>query len=117
MRVRLIGKQSVYMEIAEEYKRFIRMGVLRDGEKLPSVRALALELGINPNTVERAYGLLEDEGFVRTVAKKGAFVIACGDERGELANEAKRQISMLKQSGLTYSELTAIAGAVYAEGK
>ena len=54
MSIRITGKRSVYLEIAEEYKRFIRLGVLSDGDKLPSVRALAVELGINPNTVERA---------------------------------------------------------------
>ena len=58
MNIRITGKRSVYLEIAEEYKRFIRLGVLSDGDKLPSVRALAVELGINPNTVERAYTCL-----------------------------------------------------------
>lgn len=74
MNIRITGKRSVYLEIAEEYKRFIRLGVLSDGDKLPSVRALAVELGINPNTVERAYTLLESEGYIRTIVKKGAYV-------------------------------------------
>ena len=43
------GKKSIYEEIVEEYARFIRLGVLREGEKLPSCRALAAKLGINPN--------------------------------------------------------------------
>ena len=115
MRVRLIGKKSVYMEIAEEYKRFIRMGVLSGGEKLPSVRGLAVELGINPNTVERAYSLLEEEGFVRTVAKKGTFVVGREDARAELTDEAKRQLALLKNAGLAYGELTALVAAVYGE--
>lgn len=74
MDVRLSGKRSIYEDIVEEYARFIRLGVLREGEKLPSCRALAMQLGINPNTVERAYSELEKRGLIRTLPKKGAFV-------------------------------------------
>ncbi|MFQ7076614.1 MAG: GntR family transcriptional regulator [Christensenellaceae bacterium] len=55
MEIRLQGKQNVYQNIVEEYKRLIGFGAMKYGERLPSVRALALELGVNPNTVERAY--------------------------------------------------------------
>ncbi|MBR6784114.1 MAG: GntR family transcriptional regulator [Clostridia bacterium] len=48
----LTGKRDVYIEVAERYEKYIRIGVLRDGDKLPSVRVAANELGVNPNTVQ-----------------------------------------------------------------
>lgn len=114
MLIRLNGKQSVYLELADEYKRLIRAGALKDGEKLPSVRALALELGINPNTVERAYCKLEEEGLVRSMEKKGVFVCA-ENVHASVINEAARQLRILKRAGLAYDELCNLAAEVYRE--
>ena len=75
MEVRLTGKKSIYEEITDTYERYIRLGVLREGERLPSVRALAVKLWINPNTVERAYTELEARGLIRTIPKKGVYVL------------------------------------------
>ena len=68
-------KREVYLEIAERYEKYITLGVIKTGEKLPSVRAAATELRVNPNTVQRAYTLLEEKGLIRSMPKKGAFVI------------------------------------------
>ena len=68
------GKQDVYLEIAEKYKEYIRMGLLKDGDKMPSVRSAAGEWGVNPNTVARAYALLEEWGYLLSLPKKGVFV-------------------------------------------
>ena len=74
MQWRLSGKQNVYLEIAEQYREYIRLGVLRAGDRLPSVRQAASELGVNPNTVARAYACLEETGEVRSLPKKGIYV-------------------------------------------
>ena len=63
-------KMSLYMVIGENIKRRIASGALREGDKLPSCRDFAAELGVNPNTVQRAYTQLEDEGVVFTIAKR-----------------------------------------------
>ena len=68
------GKQDVYIEVASYYKSHILRGVLRAGDKLPSVRMAAGELSVNPNTVAKAYAHLEREGFICALPKKGAFV-------------------------------------------
>lgn len=68
------GKQDVYLEVANYYKSHILRGVLRAGDKLPSVRMAAGELSVNPNTVAKAYAHLESEGFICALPKKGAFV-------------------------------------------
>ncbi len=64
----------IFEQIKEEFKHQILLGVWSPGEQLPSVRTLASELGINPNTIQRAYTELEREGVTYTVAGKGCFV-------------------------------------------
>ena len=81
MEVYLSGKRNIYEEIVETYAKYIRTGALRAGEKLPSCRGLAMQLGINPNTVERAYSELEKRGLIRTLPKKGAFVREEAEEK------------------------------------
>ena len=74
MKITLKGKDNVYEQIVNEYKRYIQLGVIRLDEKLPSCRSLAQELGINPNTVVRAYNVLENEGYIKVLPKKGVYV-------------------------------------------
>ena len=68
--------RPIYAQITDGYREQIATGVLRPGEKLPSVRELAAELAINPNTIQRSYRQLEMEGWIATVPGKGCFV--CG---------------------------------------
>ena len=68
--------RPIYTQIADNFRAQIRAGILTDGDKLPSVRELASELAINPNTIQRAYRELESEGWIATVSGKGCFV--CG---------------------------------------
>ena len=76
MSIILNGKGMVFQQIVDYYKRYITLGIIKEDEKLPSCRNLASELGINPNTVERAYKILEQEGYIKNIAKKGkVFVI------------------------------------------
>ena len=108
-------KRDVYLEIAERYEKYISLGVLKNGEKLPSVRVAAGELGVNPNTVQRAYSLLEERGFIRSVPKKGAFV-CFGDEKetsDELHRKSLLAIVSLKENGASREELLKIIEEVY----
>ena len=68
--------RPIYIQIVDNFRSQIRAGILEDGEKLPSVRELATELAINPNTIQRAYRELEAEGWIASVSGKGSFV--CG---------------------------------------
>ena len=112
MEVRLTGKKSIYEEITDTYERYIRLGVLREGERLPSVRALAVKLGINPNTVERAYIELEARGLIRTIPKKGVYVLGA-QAHSRIYEEARHQLSVLKDAGLTEREARAALEEVY----
>ncbi len=106
------GKQTVYLEIAERYREYIRAGALRPGDKLPSVRAAAMEMGVNPNTVARAFALLEVEGLVHTLPKKGVYV--CRSRAfNDPYEEEKQLLHVLKEKGLTKEILTELIKEVY----
>ena len=96
MELKLNGKQDVYLEVAEKYKEYIKLGIIKKGEKLPSVRTAAGELGINPNTVAKAYSHLESEGFICALPKKGAYVIYNPVENKTTRNHSK-EIELIKQ--------------------
>lgn len=66
--------RPLYEQVTDKIERLIIMGALKPDEKLPSVRNLAIELSINPNTVQRAYTELESRGFLYSVKGRGNFV-------------------------------------------
>ncbi|MBE6694489.1 MAG: GntR family transcriptional regulator [Ruminococcaceae bacterium] len=114
MQLKFSGKQDVYLEIAEKYKEYIRLGVIRDGEKLPSVREAAVELGVNPNTVARAYSRLEEEGYVQSLPKKGAYV-TYDVQSGEGAPDRRAEIRDMRDMGISKQTLLNWIEEVYSE--
>lgn len=79
--------RPIYTQIIDGFKEQISTGVLQSGDKLPSVRELAAELAINPNTIQRSYRQLEMEGWIATVPGKGCFV--CGIPEGDPQEELR----------------------------
>ncbi|MBR2423334.1 MAG: GntR family transcriptional regulator [Oscillospiraceae bacterium] len=71
--------KPIYTQIVENFRKQIAAGVLQPGDKLPSVRELAARLSINPNTIQRAYRELEQQGVIETLPGKGCFVCAAAD--------------------------------------
>ena len=78
----------LYKQIANHVRHVVAAGVYRPGEMIPSVRALALELGVNPNTVQRAYEQLEREGLVHARRGLGMFVTKEGAASAQSQSEA-----------------------------
>ena len=68
--------RPIYLQIKEGLCRLILSGAVKTGERLPSVRELAGQLAINPNTIQRAYRELESDGFIYSVSGKGSFAAA-----------------------------------------
>ena len=66
--------RPIYEQVSEKFKVLILKGVLAPDEQMPSVRSLAMELSINPNTIQKAYAQLERDGFIYTVKGRGNFV-------------------------------------------
>lgn len=101
--------RPIYTQIADGFRQQISAGILQVGDKLPSVRELAAELTINPNTIQRAYRELENDGWIATVAGKGCFVhsipTAQSSQQQALLAEFDRLTHQLIASGLTTDEL------------
>lgn len=103
--------RPIYAQIVDGYREQIQAGVLQPGEKLPSVRELAVQLSINPNTIQRSYRQLEALGWIATVPGKGCFV--CGlpeyaiEEQKELLAAFDRAASDLIRSGVSRETLIA----------
>ena len=68
------SNDPIFEQIQKQIIRYVNLGILKEHDKLPSVRSLASELGINPNTVAKAYLELESHGVVYSINKKGVFV-------------------------------------------
>ena len=98
--------RPIYDQIADNFRRQIRAGVLRCGDKLPSVRELSAQLTINPNTIQRAYRELEQEGWIESAPGKGSFVRSI-DRSGEekLLNTFNETVRELLKQGVTAEEL------------
>ena len=108
------GKQNVYLEIAEQYKEYIRLGLLAPNEKLPSVRTAAVELGVNPNTIARAFALLEEEGYVRSIPKKGIYVLS-RESNVEKDEEGILLLRTLRDRGIPKEQLLKMIEEVYTD--
>ena len=77
----------IYLQLIEQVKRGVALGTLAAGEQLPTVKALALELTVNPNTVARAYRDLERDGVIETSPGRGSFVRNNGTASSELRTD------------------------------
>ena len=114
--INLQGKESIYEQIRSQIEKFIKNGILKPDDKLPSVRSLAVELGINPNTVMKAYQELEKNGYIYTLNKKGVFVSRNDKKSDRDREDAFMMISTLKDEGFTKEDLEEILKEVYEEG-
>lgn len=81
-------KQPIWLQLVAEFERRILVGTWSPGEKVPGVRDLALELGVNPNTVQRAFAELERGEMVRTERTAGRFVTDQSNRIDELRRSA-----------------------------
>ena len=83
--------RPIYEQIRDGLRKLIVTGAVQPDEKLPSVRSLAQQLSINPNTIQRAYNELESEGYIYSVPGKGSFA------SGDTSAEERRKQDLLEQ--------------------
>ena len=115
------SKKPIYEQITDQIKQQIMFGILKEGDSLPSMRALARDLHISVITTKRAYEDLERDGFIETVVGKGSFVAS--HNKDLLKEEHQRQIEQhlinaierSKQCGITQNELIQILNILYVE--
>lgn len=101
--------RPIYAQIVDSLREQVISGVLQNGDRLPSVRELASQLTINPNTIQRAYRELELEGWIASVPGKGSFIcgVPSGPPREQLAllETFDKTVSALLVLGATREEL------------
>ncbi len=99
----------LYLQLMEQVKHAVETGALQEGDQLPTIRSLAEELVMNPNTVVRAYRELEHEGVLELKHGSGAFIKESGASRARLIHKAQAvvqsAVERLTFLGLTEDEL------------
>lgn len=103
----------IYLQIEKQILRLIQLGVYPANCPLPSVRAMACDLGINPNTVARAYKELESKNVIYTIVGKGVFVSESNDDyiKTLVIDELKKSIASAKGAGVSKSEVIELVSA------
>ena len=104
--------RPIYEKVKDSLRQLILSGALPEGDRLPSVRELAVSLTINPNTIQRAYRELEQEGYIVSVPGKGSFVARDGAAREQRKRELAEQLRALAKEfdalGVQREELIAL---------
>ena len=102
--------RPIYEQIQAELRRLMLTGALPPGSRLPSVRELAGQLAINPNTIQRAYRELESEGYILSVAGKGSFVAQVDRlaEQKEALNAFRAAAQRLRALGMSAEALASL---------
>lgn len=112
-------KRPIYEQVTEKIQTLILNGVLEPDSKLPSVRSLAMELSINPSTIQRAYSELEREGFIYSVKGRGNFVKMNENliikEQEKLLIKFKENVEELRARGILKEQALACINEAYEE--
>lgn len=113
-------KRPIYEQVVEKLERLIVSGGLEPLTRMPSVRSLAMELSVNPNTIQRAYAQLEQDGYLYTVSGRGSFVTAESDWRenrqGRILQEWKNVTQQAREAGVPMERLKEELGRAYESG-
>jgi len=101
--------RPIYEQVRDGLRHLVVTGAIAEGERLPSVRALAASLAINPNTIQRAYAALEEEGYLTSEPGRGAFAARGGGgenlRKEELLRQLDASVRELLFLGMTAQEL------------
>ena len=114
-------RRPLYQQLMEKIEELALNGLIQADEQLPSVRSLAVELALNPNTIQRAYGELEKKGIVYSVPGRGSFLAASQEallsqSREVILRELAQLIDRAKSCGLSWEVFLAEAAKFYNEG-
>lgn len=110
--------EPVYQQIAAYVKRQIFLGTVQTGVPLPSRREIAAQLEVNPNTVQKAFRLMESEGFVMTSGNTGSIILADEGIRARIADELTRGfisefVRRAKENRLSLPRVIALLGELW----
>lgn len=118
IRLNFESEEAIYQQLCNQIIRGIALGEIRDGESLPSVRQLAEDVSINMHTVNKAYGILKDEGFVKLDRRSGAIVRISPDKErilDRMRTEFEPAVVRAICSGVTREEAVGLILKLYDE--
>ena len=114
------SRKPIYEQLVERFQTLILKGVFPQDAQLPSVRSLAVELSINPNTIQKAYAVLEQQGYIYPVKGKGNFVAECTvlvETKKEAVRSAMKQlVKEGKEIGMSMETCMEIVRSCWDEG-
>ena len=104
------SRVPIYEQIIQEIEKYVALGILKPEQQIPSIRELATNLGINPNTVKKAYSILEQRGTIVTFSTKGTFISLKTEKVlessiNEKIEDIKGKIKELEKYGLSKDEI------------
>lgn len=110
-------KRPLYEQVTEKLAHLIICGALESNSRLPSVRSLAMELSVNPNTIQRAYAQLEQDGYIYTVVGRGNYVTDSQEWRKgrlqEVTKELQEALQHGKDAGMTCEQALLLVKQIY----
>ncbi len=110
-------RRPLYEQIVEKFRELMVSGALAQDSRMPTVRSLAMDLSINPNTIQRAYAELERQGYIYSVKGKGSFVADSShireNEKQALLDEQKALAERAAKLGVERERMKAAIDAVY----
>lgn len=104
------NRKPIYEQIVSAIEEYVALGILKPKEQIPSIRELASNLGINPNTVKKAYDMLEHRNIINTISTKGTFISDKTDQvlemkKNEELERLDKQIDLLLNLGISKKDL------------
>jgi GntR family transcriptional regulator len=110
-------RRPLYEQVTERFQELILNGVLQPDQKIPSVRSMAMELSVTPNTIQRAYSELEKSGYIYTVTGRGNFVSSgtalLDIHRKKILSDVKSAVLKAKNSGISREEVLETVELLY----
>lgn len=114
----VMSRVPVYKQLIKQVEDQVLKGIMKEGDKMPSVRSLSMELSTNPNTIQKAYMELDRRGILVSVQGKGSFISAealkiVGNQSKEKLSDLKEIVRKLAYAGVSKSEITDMIEEVY----
>ncbi len=104
------SRMPIYEQIVQEIERYVALEILKPEQQIPSIREMAATLGVNPNTVKKAYDILETRGVIVTLSTKGTFITPKTDKIlknsiDEKIEKIKNEIKEIEKYGISKDEI------------
>ena len=114
----VMSRMPVYEQLIKQVEDQVLKGIMKEGDKMPSVRSLSMELSTNPNTIQKAYMELDRRGLLVSVPGTGSFISAealkiVGNQSKEKFSDLKEIVRKLAYAGVSKSEITDMIEEVY----